>query len=338
MTAKRIIPLAVIVVTAGLLVAQPPAPPKDKPMPKADAKPAVGGLEDTLEKCLRNSADIKAAEAKVREAEAELNRVRHSVLTKATALHNDLQLAKRMLGFAEETYANLAKGLAGGAIDAVTLIAARTAVENQRGEVDKIETDLKSLRGEFEFKLTAETDARIRAWDVTFADSGVRLWTSTLQLADKGDAILSGTKPDHPERGVNMAAVSDEMGDRVLKLLDMSLEDLTTLNKFEDTIVHLFEITENVVPYKILGAKDLVCVDEIGFPKGKTVTVAAALQSLEDSCPDLRIVIRDYGFLFTTRDRMPDGAIRVRDFYKAAKEYAKKKSELKSQPMLPAKK
>ena len=140
MTAKRIIPLAVIVVTAGLLVAQPPAPPKDKPMPKADAKPAAGGLEDTLEKCLRNSADIKAAEAKVRESEAELNRVRHSVLTKATALHNDLQLAKRMLVFAEETYAQQSKLHAAGTTSTETVLAARAALEKQRGEVEKIET------------------------------------------------------------------------------------------------------------------------------------------------------------------------------------------------------
>ena len=79
MTIRRLLPLAALLLAAGLVLGQG-APKKDVPTPK----PAPGSLEDTLEKALRNSADIKAAEAKVRNAEAELNRVRHQVLTKAT--------------------------------------------------------------------------------------------------------------------------------------------------------------------------------------------------------------------------------------------------------------
>src|SRR5262249_30139017 len=101
MTIRRILPLAAVLAAAGIVVAQPAA--KKAAPPKEPPKPASGSLEDTLEKALRNSADIKAAEAKVRDAEAELNRVRHQVLTKATALHADLNLAKRMLADAEQT-------------------------------------------------------------------------------------------------------------------------------------------------------------------------------------------------------------------------------------------
>src|SRR5438132_11962619 len=99
--------IAVMLLAAGLAFGQGPAkkdaPPKEPPKPapgsndstpKERPKPVPGSLEDTLEKALRNSADIKAGEAKVREAEAQLNQVRHQVLTKATVLHSDLNLAK----------------------------------------------------------------------------------------------------------------------------------------------------------------------------------------------------------------------------------------------------
>ena len=71
--------LGLIVLSAGLALAQPG--PKKDPAPKEPAKPAPGSLEDTLDKSLRNSADIKVAEA-MRDAEAELNRVRQQVLMK----------------------------------------------------------------------------------------------------------------------------------------------------------------------------------------------------------------------------------------------------------------
>src|SRR5262249_24336780 len=62
----------------------------------AAKKPEPGSLEDLLDKALRNNADIRAAEAKVREAEAELNRVRHQVLAKIVGARNDIDAAKKM--------------------------------------------------------------------------------------------------------------------------------------------------------------------------------------------------------------------------------------------------
>src|SRR5262245_14715641 len=109
MTVRYFGSVSAVLVAAGMVLAQgqPAKEPskKDVAAKKEPAKPAPGSLEDTLEKSLRNSADIKAAEAKVREAEAELNRVRQQVLTKATALYSDLNLARRMLAVAEQTLA-----------------------------------------------------------------------------------------------------------------------------------------------------------------------------------------------------------------------------------------
>src|SRR5215213_3984954 len=113
MTVRRLGGLAAALLIAGLVFGQGPAK-KDAKDPKEPPRPAPGSLEDTLEKALRNSADIKAAEAKVRNAEAELNRVRHQVLTRATALYSDLNLAKRMLAVAEASLKEAERAVRGG--------------------------------------------------------------------------------------------------------------------------------------------------------------------------------------------------------------------------------
>src|SRR5829696_7960046 len=144
MTIRRLLPLAALLLAAGLVRGQG-APKKDVPTPK----PAPGSLEDTLEKALRNSADIKAAEAKVRNAEADLNRVRHQVLTKATILHSDLNVARRMLDVAEATAKEAERLVQIGAANRDSVPAVRAVVEKHRGEIEKLEAELKSLRGEF---------------------------------------------------------------------------------------------------------------------------------------------------------------------------------------------
>src|SRR5262245_44645507 len=186
MTVRYFGSVSAVLVVAGMVLAQgnPLNEPSKKNVPskKEPAKPAPGSLEDTLEKSLRNSADIKAAEAKVREAEAELNRVRQQVLTRVTALHADLNLAKRMLAVAERTMSlhEQARDRGQGSLESV--LTAQAMVEKHRGEVEKLETELKSLRGEFalRFKLASIAfdptgrvlaaegpDGQVRIWDVT---------------------------------------------------------------------------------------------------------------------------------------------------------------------------
>ena len=60
--------------------------------------------------------------------------------------------------------------------------------------------------------------------------------------------------------------------------------------------------------------------------------VGAVLQSFEDQAPEIRIVVREYGLLVTTADRIPEGATRAVDFWKAGERV------LKAAPQGPEKK
>jgi hypothetical protein len=324
-TLHRLTALAALLVAAGLVLAQPTpgknAPPKkDTPAAKEPPKPAPGSLEDTLDKALRNSADIKAAEAKVRDAEAELNRVRQQVLTKATALHVDLNLARRMLAVAEESLAIQNKAREGFA-KASTLegvLAAQAMVEKHRGEVEKLEAELKSLRGEFAIKVTsaaiagdilysAMADGSIRVWDVNG-----KAWH--YPLTDVKGAVSSPAP-----------AVKAPMLDRVKKLLDKEVE-FQADQAVPEALHRLLEVAETDIPLRLLLPKT-----EFGTVSLRAkMPLGAWFQAIEDSDPGVWIVVRDYGLLLTTSDRAPDGALRVQDLWKGNYAELKKPADPKA--------
>jgi hypothetical protein len=303
MTVYRFTPLAALLVAAGLAVAQPPAK-KDTPASKEPPKPAAGSLEDTLDKALRNSADIKAAEAKVRDAEAELNRVRHQVLTKATALHVDLNLAKRMLAVAEQSLAIQDKARQTGAVALEGLLTAQAMVEKHRGEVEKLETELKSLRGEFAVRAaTSAAFVNDVLW-TAMSDGTVRIWDSA-----SGRALTAGPAAKAPPAP---AAVKAPMMDRIKKLLDQEVTYEVDNANVVEALKGLLAEAKADIPLRVLLSAELGGLVTL---KGK-LTIGAWIEAIEDTEPAIRLVVRDYGLLLTTNDRRPEGALRVQDLWR----------------------
>jgi hypothetical protein len=308
--------LAILLVAAGLTFGQAPA--KKESPPKEPAKPAPGSLEDTLEKALRNSADIKAGEAKVREVEAQLNQVRQQVLTKATALHSDLNLAKRMLAVAEQTLARqedlVRKGVAGHTAEGV--LTGQAMVEKHRGEVEKLETELKSLRGEFAIKGITS---------VAFSPDGRLLYTATLEEAARVWDANTGMLLADPRtsnsllhwsfhRGSPAANVPTTMAERVRKLLNQEIEFDAKNISIADAFKWLLEQAKTDVPFRDLVKTETGEEGTIAL-KG-TMPLGAWFQALEDSDPKVCIVVRDYGLLMTKKDRMPTNAVSASELWK----------------------
>jgi len=317
MTVRRLIPLAAVLAVAGLVLAQPPAkkdapPNKDAPAAKEAPKPAPGSLEDTLDKALRNSADIKAAEAKVRDADAELNRVRQQVLTKATALHADLNLAKRMLALAEQSLAVQDRANKQGATGLEALLAAQAMVEKHRGEVEKLEAELKSLRGEFALRGHNSLEIKSVAFDpdgrflgAVDMDGTVRVWDVNGKVSPYPLAELKGTvAPAAP-------AVKAPMLDRVKKLLDQEVAYAVENATVAQSLRGVLEEARTDILLRVLALDD----NPVVTLKGK-LTVGAWIEAIEDTDPSLRLLVRDYGLLLTTKDRHPDGALRVQDVWR----------------------
>jgi len=314
MTVRRFMSVVAVLAAAGLVVAQQPgvkeAAKKDAPAKKEPAKPTPGSLEDTLEKALRNSADIKAAEAKVRDAEAELNKVRHQVLARATALHSDLNLAKRMLALSEETYALLRVGMEAGKIPREKLQEAEAARVKHHGEVEKLDAELKSLRGEFAIK-----NANLASFAFT-PDGGTILYGATYKESARFIDSITGEVRDYSPwiNGLTAKApaVQAPMMERIKKLLDQEVDFEIGGESIYRTFQFLLEAAKSDIPLRNLPSDQDVHVHPL---KGK-LSVGAWIQAIEDSDPKVRVVIRDYGILLTTSDRVPEGALKVQDLWK----------------------
>jgi len=312
MTVRRLSALAAVLLAAGLVLAQPPAK-KDSPAPKEPPKPAPGSLEDTLDKALQNSADIKAAEAKVREAEAELNRVRQQVLTKATALHADLNLARRMLNVAEQSLAVTERAVRAGNDRAEAVLAAHAMVEKHRGEVEKLETELKSLRGEFAAhfavrRIAFSPDGKVLATEAP--DGKVRIWDASTGMSLSADLRSYLTvSPD----GSKAVTVQTPMTERIKKLLDQEIQLEFKEASVVDMVEAVLRQAKSDVPVRVMLSPQRP-LPAVNF-QGK-LTVGAWVQAIEDTDPTIRLVVRDYGLLLTNVDRVPPGALRVQDLWK----------------------
>jgi hypothetical protein len=277
----------------------------------ASKKIEPGSLEDLLDKALRNNADIRAAEAKVRETEAELNRVRHQVLAKVVGLRNDIDAAKKMLGHSERLLATVNELARKGSASQQDLQAAMAAVDKQKAEVTRLESDLQALTGTVAWRnLTSAVflpdgqwlysrtiDGTAHIWD---AQSGRQLAYDALMVQ-----ALTGARP----------AVQAPMAERIKAALDRSvkIEEFKEEVPFGEALDYLIKKSGIDVPFRVLGKFDNV---NVGLMKGD-LPVGAWLQALEDSVPNVRFVVREYGILVTARDRVPDGAMTVHAFWKS---------------------
>ncbi len=97
---------------------KPPTNSSPGPNQAKPAKQAEPTLEEMLNKALKDNPDIRVAEAKVREADAELNRTRLQVTQKVLVFHHSRESQKAIIKVAEEDLQRIQKsqqsGLAGG--------------------------------------------------------------------------------------------------------------------------------------------------------------------------------------------------------------------------------
>jgi len=109
------------------------------------------------------------------------------------------------------------------------------------------------------------------------------------------------------------SSVQPTMADRVRKLLDQVVDEQLDGISPADAMKEIMRFAESDIPLRQMLGK---ATSESEFKLSGKLSVGAWIQAIEDSDPNLRVVIRDYGLLLTTKDKIPDGAVRVADFWK----------------------
>lgn len=315
-----------------LLPPTPVVPAKDKPAdpakPPEPKKPGTGSLDESLDVALRHNADLQAADAKVKLAAAELNRVRHGVMSKLTAAHADLKTAKALVEAAELGLAEAEKVYKIGTVGATEVTAARTARVKAQAEVTRLENEIKSLRGDSPAVELRPYSVELHAYrpkDSPAALSAAAEWMRRAQIDLVGVAPPAAPVcPGIPTaincaacHGVPGSAVKTSMADRIRKFLDaeVKVEGAAAVEGYDlfGAVGFVEKSAKSDVPLHFLIKKQPA--DKISLPPGK-IPVGACLQAIEDALPDVRFVVREYGILVTSKDRVPDGAMRAVEFWK----------------------
>jgi hypothetical protein len=263
-----------------------------------------GSLEEMLDKALRNNPDILAAEAKVREAEAECNRVRHQVVAKIVGLRMDIENAKKTLAIAE----SMLKLELDARSQRSVVLPLQSNVEKQKAELGKLEAELKAVLGSYaQVKNTAfDANGVLPLYSTVFTTTNSPYWvpfTNTATLAPSA-AYFSLTSTQ---------TVQTPMAERIKAALDktVSLDEFPDA-RLKDVLGFLTKKAGVDVPFRMLGKTE----EEPVSLMNAELPLGAWLQAIEDSVPNLRFVVREYGILATTKDRIPDGAITVQEFWR----------------------
>src|SRR5262249_129713 len=113
-------------------------------------KPAPLTLEEMLAQAAESNPDVRVAEAKLREAEAELNRTRLQVTQKVVKLYQECKAQRSTLEEAEQRLKAAEKLLATGALPQRELDKSRAAVVQAKARLESLEAEIPFVVGKAE--------------------------------------------------------------------------------------------------------------------------------------------------------------------------------------------
>jgi hypothetical protein len=334
-TAKTLI-LCGVLFPAGLLLGQqpsapPPAADGTKPESKKSDGPKPGSLEEALADALRGNPDIRVAEAKMREAEAELYRARLLVTQKVVALKAAVDVAKMNVDHAQMALERMAKLVSAGQAPRPELEQATAQLQSAKADLAKVQGELSAVCG----KMPGDTKV-VASWlqsiafapdggtfATTMADGSVRLWDTKSGKAQPINAWLTETTYQVPLKPGSMT-------EKAMKFLDtpFQLDKPLGVAPLNDVLESILFALKPEVRFRVLtNAGEKQCTLMSG-----RLPVGAWLLALEDESPDLRFVLREYGILVTTKDRVPEGAVLLRNAWPTREQPVKPTSKSEAPP------
>ncbi len=247
----------------------------------AAANAARQDLEDLLAHALKFNGDIRMAEAKLRDDEAELNRTRLHVLQKIIVLHHSLKAQRAVLNSAEAKYRRVEGLVRRGAMQPALLQEAEHDRARAQAHLEEVEAQLPALVG--------------KGGDGV----GQEVLRTEVQIGARRRAPASAIR--------GLAA-------KIHQALDRPVKVDYTAQPFGDILKDLEAKGQGIAFQHNLAIRDLRPL-KLDLQLGE-VPLGAALLALQDTLPGLRIVVRDYGILVTWEHQVPIGAVRLYDFWK----------------------
>jgi BMFP domain-containing protein YqiC len=303
--------LAALLTYAGMVFGQtgpgkeekPANPPADKPAKTIEQM----SLDELLALALKNNPDLRVADAKVREAEAELNRARLQVTQKVVNARNAIKSQEANVA-AAATGVQRAKQMSDKAvISREEVNAAQLVLVREKAKLTELEAELPYLIGKApqEGGKDSVRDAAYRAFSQYFATS--------IFVNDQLAATAAQQHFNAP-RGTDAEKLRKALGKPInLRFEKSNLKDVLAEMGDNQGVSFLVNINVKDLPEITLNLKD--------------TSLGGALQALEDITPGLRFTVRDYGILVTYKTQLPADAMSVHDFLKSEAGKEKPKGE-----------
>jgi hypothetical protein len=283
---------------------EPNKPEKDAPK----AKPGEAALADLLAEALKNNPDLRVAEAKLLEAEAELRRTRLQVTQKIVATHSGLAAQKKQLAEYETIVRRLERLFQAGTVPESELLLARQRVMLAKAKLAELEAQLPFVLGRQPGKSDQTKSMRARLLYSRELADAARLWNQTRIEVDPGSRQWFAVRSKGPRRTA---------AEKLRKALDTPVVLKFPANTRLGDALEYLESKVPGVSFRIVNNGD-TNIEDIPFQLRlkEPVPLGAAIQAIEDTLP-FRFVVRDYGILVTEKDALPPNALLVNDFWKS---------------------
>jgi len=324
---------------------------RQKMKESVSGKPAEPTLEEMLNKALKDNPDIRVAEAKVREADAELNRTRLQVTQKVLAFHHSRESQKAIIKVAEEDLQRIQRLEASKAVSQEDVKQAQQRLSASKAKLAEIEAEMPYLLGQQnrlmvgsvgsvtfspdgKSLISKATDGTVRLWDAQTGKSLPYLeYPYPLNNVQGNVQSLDLNQvPLNWHWSVPVPEVHSLIGNFTPQAQDTStikekvrkaLETLVKVDYQKKRISEILDDLKKKAPgLSIHDSSGAISNCSVSLQIDGQVPLRTALQLLEDECTvinqrdfheetRLSFVLRDYGLLFAPNTALPPDAVHI---------------------------
>jgi hypothetical protein len=308
----------------SLVLAQPGPTGKDEKVPPGkDKEPAAkdkSKLEEWLDQALKSNPDIRVAEAKVQEAEAQLNRTRLQVMQKVATHYHAWTAQKAAVEAAEATWKRLQALGTKGVVGQEDMSQARAALEQAKAKLAEVEAERPYLVGKQPVGESTDEAVRLGVQWLNLRRNQLSAAHALQLFGEESNTQRSLAALALAQRQVELVAPESHspMAERIRKAMD---KPVTLDYKDKPAAEVLDDLAKKAdgVPFHVMVKLD----GNVTLQSKEPLALATALQMFQDFSPTgghLMFVVRDYGILVTMEQFLPKGAVILQDFLKAAKQ------------------
>jgi hypothetical protein len=315
----------------GAVPGQSAPGPDDPKKPAEDKKPSQ--LEELLAQALRDNPDVRVAEAKVRGAEAELNRTRLQVIQKVVAHQHTVETltaavrmaeanymaAQAKLNAAETDYKRLAELVKRATIAQAELDAGRAKLDQARADLEAAKAALQAAKADL---AKAQAELPYLLGKGAKDDKDTEAVKRALEWLKKNQGQAGPVLNEDEARALYELALTDAhrawkaaqlpqgtVAEKLRKALDAPLN----LKVEEAPVGDVLDYIQQRAGVPIVDTLPRNHKEKKLTLRLDNITLGAAFQLLGDVA-GVQFAVRDYGILVT--DKLPSGVMPLHDFWK----------------------